>query len=108
MIARTPEPPYYAVIFTNWLSPQEGDDYSETAEHMEQLAMQQEGYLGLESVRDGLGITISYWDSLDAIRRWKETVDHLQAQRKGRESWYSEYKVRICKVEKDYAFERKS
>jgi len=69
------------------------------------LAELQAGYLGHESAREGLGITVSYWASLDAIRNWKQQTDHLLAQRMGREKWYSAYKTRICLVERDYGFE---
>ncbi|MFD2033800.1 antibiotic biosynthesis monooxygenase family protein [Belliella marina] len=102
-IAATPPTPYYAVIFTNLLNnDQEG--YSEMAELMESLVVNQKGYLGHESVRDGMGITISYWESLEAIKEWKMQSDHLLAQKMGREKWYKQFKTRICKVERDYGF----
>lgn len=104
-IATTPKPPYYAVIFTSLRTP--GDDgYDAVAVRMMKMAAEQPGYLGVESVRDGLGITVSYWRSLDDIANWKRVADHLDAQRTGREKWYSAYKTRICKVERDYGFER--
>jgi heme-degrading monooxygenase HmoA len=104
MIASTPVPPYYAVIFTSLRS--EGDNgYSEMSDKMVELAQQQSGYLGYESGRSETGITVSYWKSLEAIKNWKQNLDHLQAQKSGREKWYTHYKVRICKVERDYGFE---
>ncbi|TXE13662.1 antibiotic biosynthesis monooxygenase family protein [Algoriphagus aquimarinus] len=103
MIALTPQPPYYAVIFTNIRTEIE-EGYAETSIEMVSLAEAQEGYLGHESVRDGLGITISYWQNLEAIRNWKQQTDHLIAQRIGREKWYAAYKTRICLVERDYGF----
>jgi len=94
---------YYAVIFT---SKQEEDDsgYQKMAEKMEALAKQQPGYIGVESAKETIGITISYWESLDAIKNWKENSAHLFAQEKGKTDWYSWYKVRICKVEREYEF----
>lgn len=104
MIAQTPVTPYYAVIFTSTRT--EGDNgYGAMAEAMDELAKQQPGYLGIESAREEIGITVSYWQSLEAIRNWKANTDHLMAQKYGREKWYSGYKVRICKVERDYGFE---
>lgn len=103
MIAKTPEPPYYAVIFTNIRTEIE-QDYAATAELMVELAEKQAGYLGHESVRNGLGITISYWESLDAIKAWKMQSDHIIAQQRGRKEWYAAFKTRICKVERDYGF----
>jgi heme-degrading monooxygenase HmoA len=104
MIAKTPQPPYYAVIFTS-IRTDVADEYAATANRMVELAMQQPGYLGHESARDGLGITISYWESLEAIRNWKQQTEHLSAQQNGRNKWYKAYKTRICKVERDYAYE---
>lgn len=105
MIAVTPEPPYYAVIFTNELT-SHTEGYEEMAHRMAELALAQKGCLGYESVRNGLGITISYWESLDAIRNWKANAEHLIAQQKGRDIWYKYYKTRICKVERDYGYEQ--
>jgi len=104
-IADTPEPPYYAVIFTSLRT--EGDDgYGAMAEAMVALARQQPGYLGMESAREGLGITVSYWKDLESIAAWKADVKHLAAQQAGRERWYSGFKTRIARVERDYGFER--
>ena len=95
--------PYYAVIFTNTRT--EGDfGYAEMAEQMERLAKQQKGYLGFESARSNLGIAVSYWESLEAIADWKANLEHLYAQEKGKSDWYSWYKVRICRVEREYEF----
>ena len=104
-IAATPKAPYYAVIFTSLRT--EGDHgYGKMAEAMERLAASQPGYLGIESARDGLGITVSYWESLESIAAWKQNAQHLVAQERGRAEWYEEFRVRICRVERDYGFER--
>jgi heme-degrading monooxygenase HmoA len=107
MIASTPTPPYYAVIFTS-LKTMNVQGYEETSARMVQLAQQQEGYLGHESAREdeGLGITVSYWSSLDAIKKWKQNMEHLVAQLRGRKDWYAAFKTRICLVERDYGFEK--
>jgi heme-degrading monooxygenase HmoA len=97
----------YAVIFTSLRT--SGDDgYEQTAEEMVELASAQPGFLGVESARgeDGLGITVSYWRDEEAIRSWRRHADHLVAQRAGRERWYRAYRVRVCRVERDYGFER--
>ena len=100
-IAATPQPPYYAVIFTSLRT--DGDNgYGDTAAKMVELAAQQPGYLGIESAREDLGITVSYWSDLESIRNWKSNVEHQQAQKTGHEKWYSSFKVRISKVERDY------
>jgi len=101
LFAATPEPPYYAVIFTSTRNA--GDDgYAAMAEAMIELASRQPGFLGIESARDALGISVSYWTSLESIRRWKQDLAHREAQRRGREDWYLDYRVRIAKVERDY------
>jgi len=101
MIAQTPKPPYYAVIFTS-VRTDVDEGYAQMAGKMVQLAAEQPGFLGMESARDGLGITVSYWDSLEAIKNWKNNLEHLAAQKLGHEKWYSHFKTRISKVERDY------
>jgi len=105
MIAKTPKPPYYAVIFTT-LRTNIDENYHETAKQMELLAAQQPGYLGIESARAEIGITVSYWDSLEAISQWKNNLEHTVAREKGRAVWYAAYQLRICKVERDYDFKK--
>ncbi len=103
--ANTPEPPYYAVIFTaNMTNNQEG--YHELAEEIRLLSEQQSGFLGMESAGEKFEITVSYWKSLEDIRSWKQQSDHLVAQKNGQDKWYANYKVRITKVERDYSFEK--
>jgi heme-degrading monooxygenase HmoA len=103
MIANTPQAPYYAVIFTS-IKKTDSLEYDEMAALMNTLAAQQEGYLGVESARNQIGITVSYWSSLEAIKNWKKNSHHLLAQKYGKEEWYSAYKTRICLVERDYEF----
>ena len=95
--------PYYAVVFTSTQT-KNIEGYSEMAEQMEILAKKQEGFLGVDSAKNEIGITVSYWKSLEAIKNWKQNLEHLFAQQKGRTNWYSWYKVRICKVEREYEF----
>ena len=103
--------PYYVVIFTSTQTEYTAG-YIEMANKMETLAKQQKGYLGIDSARnekssklsDALGITVSYWESIDAIKNWKTNTQHLFAQQKGREQWYNWYNVKICKVEREYEF----
>jgi heme-degrading monooxygenase HmoA len=100
-IATTPDPPYVAVIFTSLRTP--GDNgYAETAAAMDELAARQPGYLGLESAREGVGITVSYWCDEASARAWKQVAGHLAAQRRGRDVWYREYRVRVATVTRDY------
>ncbi|WP_303316797.1 antibiotic biosynthesis monooxygenase [Flavivirga abyssicola] len=99
--------PYYAVIFTSTHT-ENIEGYSEMANKMEALAKQQDGYLGIDSARNDVGITVSYWKSLDAIKNWKQQSEHLLAQQKGRTEWYNWYNVKICKVEREYEFKTSS
>jgi heme-degrading monooxygenase HmoA len=99
------KPPYYAVIFTS-IQTENSEGYTEMADKMHQLAREQPGFLGMESAKDEIGITVSYWASLEAIKNWKQHIDHLEAQKLGRKQWYSWYRTRICRVEKDYSFQK--
>ncbi len=103
MIAKTPSTPYYAVIFTS-TKQSDSKEYDQMAQLMVEVSSKQKGFLGIESARNHIGITISYWTDLDAIKAWKSNMDHRVAQEKGRKEWYSAYKVRISKVERDYGF----
>ena len=100
-IASTPRPPYYAVIFTSLRTPID-EGYGETAQRMVELAQQQPGFLGVESAREDMGITVSYWADLESIKAWKAVAEHREAQANGREKWYSAFKTRIALVERDY------
>jgi len=103
MISQTPAPPYYAVIFTSVRI--EGDNgYTEMADRMVELASEQDGFLGVESARNEVGITVSYWRDLESIQKWKEHAEHSIARERGRKEWYQSFKVRIAKVERDYGF----
>ncbi|MBD8098725.1 antibiotic biosynthesis monooxygenase [Pseudomonas fluorescens] len=104
MIAKTPTPPYYAVIFSSLRT--EGDQgYAQAATRMVELARAQPGFLGVESAREeGLGITVSYWSSEAAILAWKQQAEHRHAREQGRSLWYTAFQTRVCKVERDYRF----
>ncbi|WP_088070908.1 antibiotic biosynthesis monooxygenase family protein [Gottfriedia luciferensis] len=103
--AKTPTPPYYAVIFSSIRT--DGDNgYGKMSEKMVELASTQKGFLGIESARDQeIGITVSYWDSLEAIKSWKEHATHRLAQNRGKKDWYESFAIRVCKVERDSFFE---
>jgi heme-degrading monooxygenase HmoA len=104
--ARTPRPPYFAVVFTSVRTAADPNGYGAMADRMEELAARQPGFLGIESARgtDGLGITVSYWSSLEAIRDWKQHAEHQVAQARGRSEWYARFVLRVCRVESDSEF----
>ncbi|SHL15468.1 Heme-degrading monooxygenase HmoA [Pseudonocardia thermophila] len=103
--AQTPEPPYTAVIFTSLRT--DGDDgYAETSARMAELAARQPGLLGIESARDGLGITVAYFRDEASARSWKQVTEHREAQRLGRDRWYRAYRVRVATVTREYGWER--
>lgn len=106
--AKTPEPPYYAVIFSSTQTGEDLDGYGRAAAEMEALASRQDGYLGFESARDanGLGVSVSYWRDEAAVKAWKRASEHAAAQAKGRARWYQAYEVRVARVERAYGFER--
>ena len=105
MIAETPKTPYYAVIFTSVRT--EGDNgYDDMSEQMMELAKRQDGFLGVESARNEIGITVSYWRDLASIKKWKEHSEYKIAREKGREMWYKSFKTRIARVESDYDFHK--
>lgn len=97
----TPDPPYYAVIFS---SIRKGDplQYQLLSREMSELALEQPGFLGMEHAREDIGITVSYWADLESIRAWREHSRHRFAQRRGRDEFYSDYRIRIALVTREY------
>ncbi|HWD13632.1 antibiotic biosynthesis monooxygenase [Pseudochrobactrum sp. sp1633] len=104
--ATLPDTPYYVVAFSSQRTADDDTGYGDMAGQMVELAEKQDGYLGIESVRDasGFGITNSYWRDEECIRQWKRNVDHLAAQKQGRALWYEAYALRIARVERAYDF----
>jgi len=102
----TPHPPYFAVIFTSVRADNDHAGYDRAAQRMVELAQRQPGFLGVESVRgaDGLGITVSYWQTEEAIRRWRDEAEHRLAQQQGRAKWYTRFSLRVCRVERAWDF----
>jgi len=100
--------PSYAVIFPNQRTSDDADGYAKAAQRMVELATQQPGCLGFDSARDaqGFGITVSYWDSLDSIKAWRENAEHMQAQVNGREKWYAHYDLHITKIEHTHSYRK--
>lgn len=100
------EPPYYAVIFTSVRSPADEEGYAQMSARMVELAARVDGFLGMDSAREDVGITISYWRDLESIRAWKRDAEHMIAQGQGRRKWYDSYRLRVALVERDYEFDR--
>jgi heme-degrading monooxygenase HmoA len=107
-LAKTPQPPYYAVIFTSTRTPVDDAGYGAAAERMAELADKQPGYLGIDSVRDtsGVGITVSYWANEESILAWRRHAEHTIIREQGRAMWYQEYELRVAKVERAYGFSK--
>lgn len=101
-----PQPPCYAVIFTSRLREDAGGGYSRVAQEIADLAATMPGYLGFESAREnGLGIAVSYWDSLESIRTWRDNERHAAARERGRRDWYAMFDVRVARVERHYEWQ---
>jgi heme-degrading monooxygenase HmoA len=107
-LARTPDPPYWAVIFTSVRNREPGDQFDETDRRMMALAAQQPGYLGAETASADVGITVSYWTDEESIAAWRRNADHEVAQHEGRTRWFDAYELRIARVERAHGFTRGS
>jgi heme-degrading monooxygenase HmoA len=106
VIAATPQPPYLAVVFSSQRTQGDGG-YAVMAERMIELAKDQPGFLGVETARDseGFGITVSYWKDDASIAAWKAHAEHAVAQRLGWEKWYAAFRLRLCRVEREYGMD---
>ena len=105
-LAATPDPPYWAVIFSSRRNAQPGDEFDETDRAMMTLAAQQPGYLGVETASGAIGMTVSYWADEASIAAWKRNADHALAQYEGRTRWYDAYELRVARVERAHSFRR--
>ncbi|TGN40643.1 antibiotic biosynthesis monooxygenase family protein [Marinobacter confluentis] len=103
LLTRLCEVPYFAVIFSS-IKAQDDTGYAPMADRMMELAAQQPGFIGVDSAREEVGITVSYWRDLASIQQWKNQIEHREAQRLGKEQWYESYTIRIAKVERQYDF----
>jgi heme-degrading monooxygenase HmoA len=103
-VAKTPKPPYFAVVFTSINAEVDHTEHVEMYARLVQRASTYDGYLGIEGARnsDGTGVAVVYWKDLDSIEAWAKDPEHQVAKRKGREIWYSHYMIRISKVERAY------
>ena len=101
MIAKTPNPPYYAVICTS-LRTKSDQGYRKMSSKILEIAKNQPGFLGFESASNELGISVSYWKDMESIKIWSQNKEHALAKNLGKEKWYEDYRVRICKVEQEY------
>ncbi|TDP96125.1 antibiotic biosynthesis monooxygenase family protein [Labedaea rhizosphaerae] len=106
-LAGTPEPPYYAVIFSSRLGPDD-EGYHETAQRMDDLVREQPGFLGADYARgeDRVGITVAYFQDEESIKNWRADLEHAQARARGRGQWYDAFRLRVAKVERQYGFTR--
>lgn len=96
----------YAAIFVSQRNDNDQTGYAIMSQRMEELVHQQEGFIGLHSVRgaDGKGITVAYWTSLEAIHKWRNQLEHREAQRLGRSGWYEGYEICVAKIERHTEF----
>ena len=97
MISNTPTPPYYAVIFSS-VRTTDTKGYTEMNALMNALAVEQQGFLGMENAQSDIGISISYWSDLEAIKRWKDHLEHQNAQKEGQNRWYQPIKCGLPKL----------
>ncbi len=104
--ARAPDQHCFAVIFSSQRTAEAAEEYEKATAAMVELASKQPGFLGIESARgpEGFGITVSYWDSLEAIRNWKDVPSHRAIQARGKATFYERYEVRVAVVERGYKF----
>lgn len=107
MFINTPNPPYYAVIFVSERKGGDSEDngYTEMAQRMTDLAINSEGFIGIDSVRGTKSITVTYWRDLESIRKWRENADHAMAREVGYAQWYKSVATKIALIERDFTFD---
>lgn len=105
-IARTPPPPYYVVTTTTELLPgYERQMHLDIGIELYSQANAAGGFLGLEVfMENGASIAASYWESAEAIERWRKHSAHEHAKALAKKSWFGATITRIARVESDYGF----
>lgn len=92
----------YAAIFRAKINKLD-DEYEATAARLKELAFSDYGCKDFVSLIEGNEeITISYWDSKEQIKAWKNDPEHIKAQQKGRSSWYKSVKVQVLELLQEY------
>lgn len=97
-----------SVIFLAQRTAEDAEGYAHAANMMGKLAVQQKGYVGMDSARgtDGVGITVSYWTNEECARAWRDHPDHATIRDAGRDRWYSSYSLHVAEVTRSYDWEK--
>lgn len=99
----------YVVIFRSTRSIEHSDLYSDWSEKMEQLVAYEPGYQSHFSFRDnetGEGVTVSYFDSEDSVKRWHQNAEHVEAQALGHTHFYEHFRVEVAEIRREYEWHK--
>ena len=95
-----------AVIFEVWMAPDRQQDYLAIAARLKPELEKMDGFISIERFQSlseaGKLLSLSVWRDEEAVRAWRNHPDHRVAQRAGRESIFSDYRLRIVSVLRDY------
>jgi heme-degrading monooxygenase HmoA len=93
-------------VFRSRVKPEAQQEYAGWAARMSELARQMPGYISHKGfvAEDGERVTIVEFESEEAQRAWSTQREHVEAKKKGRSSFYSEYRIQICTVQRDSSF----
>jgi len=93
-------------VFRSRVKPEAEEEYARWAARMGELARQMPGYISHTGfvAQDGERLTIVEFESEQAQRAWSVHPEHLEAKKKGRADFYAEYRIQVCKVQRDSVF----
>ena len=93
-------------VFRSRLKPENVEEYYKWAARMGEMAKTMPGYVSHKAfvAEDGERVTIVEFADESGQEGWRTRPEHLEAQKKGRNEFYTEYKLQICKVVRESAF----
>jgi heme-degrading monooxygenase HmoA len=99
----------YAVIFEVEIAVGKKDQYLNIATKLKEQLIKMEGFISIERfeslINEGKLLSLSFWEDENSLLKWKKNIDHMAAQKKGRESIFKDYRIRVAEIKKDYTFE---
>lgn len=100
------------VIFEVWPKPEYKNQYLKTAAEMKVLLEDIKGFISVERFQsiydDEKLLSLSFFESHAALDEWRNIAEHRVAQKVGRSSYFTDYRIRVVNVERDYGMNERA
>ena len=102
----TKRPAMIAVIFEVCPQPHAKDDYLAIAGVLAPMLSTIDGFISIERFQSltqpSKILSLSFWRDEEAVKQWRNTEEHRNAQAQGRAGIFADYRLRIAAVVRDY------